>query len=208
MIVRVSAAFGIAILVVSTLFHLMWSHISTSSQGNLVANNEDFIEFVRIKPNSQLQTRKRKLPDKPKEIKKAPTKPKLNLADDMKAPQPDMNMDIPKMDLAFNSGNGPYMGAGGGGAASGEVLPLVRIEPQYPRKAAMSGTQGWVLLKFDITPTGAVEGVKVLEAKPRRVFNSAAKRALLKWKYRPKVIDGKPVSQTGNKVKIEFKLEG
>ncbi|MDC0980465.1 energy transducer TonB, partial [Bdellovibrionales bacterium] len=89
-----------------------------------------------------------------------------------------------------------------------EVLPLVRIEPQYPRKAAMSGKQGWVLLKFDITPMGSVNQIEILDSKPRRIFNMAAKRALLKWKYRPKIVDGKAVSQLDNKVRIEFRLEG
>jgi protein TonB len=88
------------------------------------------------------------------------------------------------------------------------LMPLVRIEPQYPRKAAMRGTQGWVLLSFDITEKGTVENVNVVKSKPKRVFDRAAIKALVRWKYRPKVKDGKPVAQANNKIQLDFKLEG
>ena len=197
----------LAVFVVATMFHFMWDHITHSTQGPMQIANEDFIEFVRIRPDSHLETRSRKLPEKPKEPEKSPEKPKLKIASDTPTTTPQVKMDIPKMSMSIKSG-GPVMTAGGGASEDSEVMPIVRIEPQYPRKAAMTGQQGWVLLKFDITPSGSVEGVEVLDSQPRRIFNSAAKRALQKWKYRPKVIDGKAVSQSGNKVKIEFKLEG
>jgi protein TonB len=50
----------------------------------------------------------------------------------------------------------------------------------------MKGQEGWVLLEFDITEVGTVDNVKVIESEPRRVFDSSARRALLKWKYKPK----------------------
>ena len=57
------------------------------------------------------------------------------------------------------------------------------------------------------TEKGTVANVTILEAKPRKIFNKAAKRALLKWRYKPKVVDGKAVGQKGQKVNLEFKLD-
>lgn len=71
----------------------------------------------------------------------------------------------------------------------------------------MQGVQGWVRLKFDITSMGTVDNVKVLASKPRRIFDMAAKRALLKWKYKPKMEEGKAVAQQGEMVQLDFKLE-
>jgi protein TonB len=62
-----------------------------------------------------------------------------------------------------------------------------------------------VKVEFTVTPLGTVEDVKVLDSKPPRVFDRAAKRAILKWKFKPKVVDGKPVSRRAVQV-IEFKL--
>ena len=52
-----------------------------------------------------------------------------------------------------------------------------------------------------------MENVKILESKPRRIFDMAAKRALLKWKYKPKVEEGKPVAQAGQLVQLDFSIE-
>ena len=42
--------------------------------------------------------------------------------------------------------------------------------------------------------------------KPNGVFDSAAKKAAAKFKYKPKVIDGNPVATAGVQNKITFEL--
>lgn len=48
--------------------------------------------------------------------------------------------------------------------------------------------------------------VEVIDADPKRIFDREAKRALSKWKYRPKIIDGKPQKQVGLQVQLDFKI--
>jgi protein TonB len=50
--------------------------------------------------------------------------------------------------------------------------------------------------------------VEVLDADPKRVFDREAKRALRKWKYRPKVVDGVAQMQPGLQVRLDFTLAG
>ncbi|CAM9943265.1 unnamed protein product [Chrysoparadoxa australica] len=167
------------------------------------------IDFSRSMSTSQLQTKTRSLPKAPPKPQEAPQMPKMAMKAQVDAPAPQMAMNAPLMNSSLSLGDGPYLGgATGGGQTTGDraVMPLVRIEPQYPRKAAMQGKQGWVRLSFDVNTGGGVENVNVISSTPPRIFDQAAVRALLKWKYQPKLVDGKPVPMRGLKVQLDFKL--
>ena len=84
--------------------------------------------------------------------------------------------------------------------------PLVRIDPRYPIDAVRKGLEGYVQLTFSISRIGAVEDVVVVESSPQGVFDKAAKKALLRWRYSPKVIDGQMVKQTNQTTRLDFKL--
>lgn len=74
--------------------------------------------------------------------------------------------------------------------------------------SSIESPEGWVRLSFDITESGTTENIKVLDASPSSIFNSEAIKTLSRWKYKPKVVDGVAVKQTGLKVQLDFKLEG
>jgi protein TonB len=98
---------------------------------------------------------------------------------------------------------------GPGSATSGtvdeEAVPLLKLAPEYPRKAARSGKEGWVKLEFTITRQGTVTDPVVVDARPRRIFDRAALRAIRKWRFTPKLADGKPVARRAVQI-MEFKL--
>lgn len=206
-----SSAAGVCITL--GLFYLMSALISGGQDMKKSDDSENFIEFVRLRREDTVQERKRELPKKPVEQEKPENPQQMASAAEKPTNDPQMNnnnMDFPKLDTALK-GNGPYLGPGGGGSGTGGggtgVTPIVRLDPQYPRKAAMQGIQGWVRLSFDITELGTVENVRVLDSSPKQIFDMEAKRALLKWKYRPKMEDGKAVPQKGEMVQLDFKLE-
>ncbi|MCM2679826.1 energy transducer TonB [Echinimonas agarilytica] len=89
----------------------------------------------------------------------------------------------------------------------GDAQPIVRIEPKYPIKAARDGKEGYVIMRFTINELGGVDDIEVIEAQPKRVFDKEAKRALRKWKYKPKVVEGKAMKQFGLTVRLDFSLE-
>ena len=64
-----------------------------------------------------------------------------------------------------------------------------------------------MLLEFTVTATGAVRDPKIIEAKPPSMFDQAAIRAALKFKYKPKVINGEAIEVPGVQNLITFKLE-
>lgn len=87
-----------------------------------------------------------------------------------------------------------------------DVQPIVRVNPQYPPRAAERGITGWVHLEFTVTETGTVEDVRVIDADPPSMFNRAAIRAVQKWKYKPMMVGGKPV-RWKTEVVLTFNLE-
>jgi len=67
--------------------------------------------------------------------------------------------------------------------AMNSVYPTHRIEPKYPVEAAKAGTEGSVVLKFNVEADGSVSHVEVVNGKPAYVFDKEAITALKQWRY-------------------------
>lgn len=197
--VRASAA---AVLVTGLLFRLMLSLIDFGLQGEDEKFEHSAIDFMRVMEDSDAETRDRSLPKKVK-TKTAPPPPDIDIADTPMKPGM-QNLNAPS--IPTNQGLDLGMGFGGMMTDS-DVLPLVRVEPLYPRRANERGIEGWVHLRFTISRAGVVKDPVVVDADPPNTFNRAAERAVLKWKYKPKMVNGKPVEQSGIEVVMTFELE-
>jgi protein TonB len=88
-----------------------------------------------------------------------------------------------------------------------EVQVVFRAKAVYPRQARRDNIEGWVQLAFDINETGKVENVSVIASEPKRIFNKAARKALLKWKYQVLLVDGKPLVHKNRSIQLNFKME-
>ena len=92
------------------------------------------------------------------------------------------------------------------GKGEGPQTPIVRVAPQYPINMASKGIEGYVIVQFSLTTNGSVVDAIVIESS-HRGFERNAVRAVEKFKYKPKVVDGTPVTVTGMTTTVEFKLE-
>ena len=93
-------------------------------------------------------------------------------------------------------------------AVDGDYLPIVKVAPVYPRRAADRGIEGYVILEFTVTKTGTVQNPVVVEADPPNYFERAAIQAAQKFKYKPRVVDGVAIDTPGVQNIIRFELEG
>jgi len=93
------------------------------------------------------------------------------------------------------------------GINDNDARPIFRVTPKYPIEAMRKGIQGWVKLAFDINEIGKVVNVSIIDSQPKRIFDKAARRALGKWKYQAKSVDGKSVLQKNRTVQLDFTID-
>ncbi|MDA5193930.1 energy transducer TonB [Govanella unica] len=91
-------------------------------------------------------------------------------------------------------------------AVEGDYLPIVRVRPNYPRRALDKGITGYVLVELTVTPSGATEGARVIDSAPGTVFDQAALAAARQFRYKPKVMNGVPVPVSGVRYKFTFEI--
>jgi len=92
------------------------------------------------------------------------------------------------------------------GFSDGEMVPIVRVLPQYPRWALERGAEGWVVLSFTVAADGTVQDARVADAEPTGIFDRAALKAVQKFKYKPTVIDGQARPTRNVQFRMVFEL--
>ena len=193
----------IAPLVFTFLVFLIIQQLILRS-GELIKENKvpNLVEFIRIKQDDNLQERTRTLPEKPPKPKRPPT-PELELDPNKPPPINNFDFDIPDFSLPTDF-KGAFLGdISNLTSGTSQLIPIVKVAPRCPREAAISGIDGSVLMVLNVNANGKVDKVVIKQAKPPNVFNSEAVRAVRRWQFKPKTIDGVAVDQKGE-VLVEF----
>jgi protein TonB len=159
------------------------------------------VEFVRLRRDTTPETKEREKPQR--EVpEQQPPPPEMNLAQSLN-PGEGVGEIVPMIDTAAQLEQATSLGAGGG--SDRDVVPLVRVDPEYPPRARQQGLEGYVDVEFTISPAGTVQDPRVLEANPAMIFDRAAIR---RWRYNPKVENGVPVPRVGVQVRLRFEIKG
>jgi periplasmic protein TonB len=206
-------AMGLAVIVSLGLFWLMFEFMGNDGHAAGAIETLPSIDFVRLRRDTQTETLQRRKPPPPPEP--PPPVQRMHIATEAAqstaAPAP---MAIPNLGISTSVGGGPFIGELGGAGApdmsglfDGDIIPLQRIAPQYPRDAARARINGWVQLEVLVNADGSVRSAKVTEAQPKGLFEANAVAAVLRWRFKPKVVNGTPVAQRGSQ-RIEFNIRG
>lgn len=190
------------------LFLLMHQLISSGGGARADPGAIAGIYFGPVDLPDEIANESRRKPVKPPRPKNPPPMPKMQIS---RVDQPVRNMpvmNVPHLALPLPGGEGLFLGnfQQVDQAAEGDIIPLLVIRPIYPHDAAIAGIEGWVKIEFTITEAGTVKDPQVVDARPARVFNRAAVRAILKWKFKPRVIEGVAVDRRASQI-IDFTLE-
>lgn len=204
--IAVSTVLGLFAAII--LFWIMDTLISGSSKLTRSDDSAVRLDFIKVDQDELENVKKRTPPPEPEPPEKPPPPPKMTV-DDSDRPTQDMpQVEMPQISLGLTSGSGPYLGrwSAGDPGAEGDVIPIVRIEPQFPREALLKGIDGWVEIEFTIEPDGSVSDPKVVNAQPPRIFNRNAIRAIYKWKFKPRIVDGRPVARRARQ-RMDFEID-
>ncbi|MDX1404026.1 MAG: TonB family protein [Woeseiaceae bacterium] len=195
-------AFSIAVGVAVTLSLLFVMHLLIEHAEEAMSKERTRYEldFVRVKRNETLNTEDF-TPEKPQKPPETPPEVPPQDMDSIDPNAPTVNIPPPTVstDVAVS-------GPGGMNIAEGDYLPIVRVAPVYPARALSRGLEGYVDMSFTVTTTGTVKDPVVVFS-TSSLFERAAIRAVLKFKYKPRVVDGVPVEVPNVKTRISFQIE-
>jgi protein TonB len=197
---RYAFSIVIGVVVTMSLLFLMQVLIATGKQALTKPRDRAKLEFVRVKRNEALNTEDF-TPEKPPKPPETPPETPPQDLDNINPDAPKISIAAPEVQAAGDIG-----GPGGMNIAEGDYLPIVRVAPVYPARALSRGLEGFVDLEFVVTTAGTVRDPIVLQS-TSKLFERAAIRAVLKFKYKPRVVDGVPVEVPGVKTRISFMLE-
>ncbi|MEE8496157.1 MAG: energy transducer TonB [Xanthomonadales bacterium] len=206
-LLRVLIAALLAMAVTFGLFLFMHKLISSGGSDRIDPGTIAGIYFGPVDIPDEVISKSRRKPRKPPPPKDPPP-PKMQISRMDQQVQDMPRINIPKLDVPLIGGGGMFLGnfQQVDRTAEGDIIPIVVIRPIYPHEAAMSGIEGWVKIEFTITALGTVRNPRVVDARPARVFNRAAILAILKWKFKPRVVAGVAVDRRASQV-IDFTLD-
>jgi protein TonB len=208
--VRVFVAVIAGSIVAAGLLFLMQALIASGQTAITENKSTRIVDFVRVKREERLES-KRSKPDRPLNPDEAPPEaPQPSMQDtadfgdsgQVVAAAYDARVPLADVDIAVAPGFGFAAGS-----ADGDYLPIVKVAPVYPSRAIDREIEGYVIVEFTVTKTGAVRDPKVVEYHPSTIFNRAALAAALKFKYKPRIVNGEPIEVNGVLNKITFRLE-
>ncbi len=156
-------------------------------------------------------------PPPPEEEEKEPEPPKpienLEPLEPLPAKPPRPAAKLPRLGLELAPGlvGGPALAAPGPlrlemGQVDRIPMATTRIPPRYPYQARRRGVEGWVAVRFLVDTRGRVSRLTVTASRPPGVFDSAVRRALAQWRFRPGLKQGRPV-ETWVRTTIRFRLD-
>ena len=197
---RVVLGFVFAWIATISLFYLMQSLIVTADFVPSEASKPFRIEFIRP-------------PDKPSEPKprdRVPRPPEP--LEQPKPPQQTFNEVDPGDGLITHIAPPPVDGPTTGGGrlpalGEGDALPIVKVQPHYSQRLVNRGIEGYAIVEFTVTASGTTKDIHVVESQPEGVFDKASIAAVAKFKYKPRVVNGKPVEVTGMQNLFRFEIE-
>jgi len=201
-IVRLVIGIIFGLVVTAALFWTMQYLIETADRELNEGNSGNLVDFVRLKRDESIQRRQLK-PKKPPPPDAPPPQPPTPQLDNLNPNAEKIAISAAPVETDIEMTGGFSLGVG-----EGDYLPIVKVAPIYPQRALSRGVEGYCVVQYTVTKQGTIRDPFVIEDQcTSSLFHRASVQAALKFKYKPRVIDGQAVEVPGVQNKFTFEIE-
>ncbi len=201
------------------IFYLILQMVSNEHEPIDKIESINFLDFIHLKETPKIEERKieEKKQEPPREEEKLPP-PDLPQPEINKPMKPQADLPKPDINIPLSIKGLPYIGdflksekpiaraAPAKPEIATNLVPTLRINPDYPRRALRSGVEGVVTVEFTIAVDGSVKDPVIIKSDPPELFDRSVLKAIQRWKFNPETINGKAVEKRARQ-DIFFKLE-
>jgi protein TonB len=200
-IVRLAIGLLLGLMITAGLFWMMQYLIATADRSLNESNTGALLDFVRLKRDETIQRRQLK-PKKPPPPDAPPPQPPTPKLESLDPSAEKIAIAAVPVETDIEMSGGFSLGVG-----EGDYLPIVKVAPIYPARALQRGLEGFCVVMYTVTSLGTIRGPVVVEDQcTSSLFHRASVQAALKFKYKPRVIDGEAVEVPGVQNKFTYEI--
>jgi len=200
-IVRLVTGVVLGLAVTAGLFWMMQYLIDTADRQLNEGASGHLVDFVRLKRDENIERRQLK-PKKPPPPDAPPPQPPTPKLDNLNPNAEKIAISAVPVETDIEMSGGFSLGVG-----EGDYLPIVKVAPIYPQRALSRGVQGFCVVQYTVTRQGTIRDPVVVESMcSSSLFHRASVQAALKFKYKPRVIDGQAVEVPGVQNKFTYEI--
>jgi len=200
-IARLLTGVVLGLAVTAGLFWMMQYLIDTADRELNEGASGHLLDFVRLKRDENIQRRQLK-PKKPPPPEAPPPQPPTPKLDNLNPNAEKIAISAVPVETDIEMSGGFSLGVG-----EGDYLPIVKVAPIYPQRALSRGVQGFCVVQYTVTRQGTIRDPVVVESMcSSSLFHRASVQASLKFKYKPRVIDGQAVEVPGVQNKFTYEI--
>jgi protein TonB len=200
-IVRMAVGLVAALAVTLSLFWVMQYLIATADRSLNDDSAGTMLDFVRVKRDESVERRQRK-PEKPPPPEAPPPQPPSPQLDNLNPNAEKIAISAVPVETDIEMTGGFSLGVG-----EGDYLPIVKVAPIYPNRALTRGIEGFCVVQYTVTNLGTTKDPAVIEDQcTSSLFHRASINAALKFKYKPRILDGQAVEVPGVQNKFTYEI--
>jgi protein TonB len=200
-ITRLAIGFVTALAVTLSLFWLMQYLIETADRTLNDDGAGNLVDFVRVKRDEAIERRQLK-PKKPPPPDAPPPQPPTPQLDNLNPDAQKVAISAVPVETDIEMTGGFSLGVG-----EGDYLPIVKVAPIYPNRALTRGIEGFCVVQYTVTRQGTIKDPIVVESQcTSSLFHRASINAALKFKYKPRIMDGEAVEVPGVQNKFTYEI--
>lgn len=192
----------LAVIVTASLFWTMSYLIESTDSALDESGASNIVDFVRLKKDESIERRQIK-PEKPPPPEAPPPQPPSPQLDSLNPNAEKIAISAAPVETDIEMSGGFSLGVG-----EGDYLPIVKVAPIYPQRALSRGIEGYCVVQYTVTKQGTTANPFVIEDQcTSSLFHSASVQAALKFKYKPRVVDGQAIEVPGVQNKFTYEIE-